>query len=83
MGKYVLITGATSGIGLAAAKELAVRGADLGILARNQTKAKETASQLNALTGGQTKVDIFLADLTDQQSIRGVASELGALGFTY
>ena len=38
-GKYVLITGATSGIGLAAAKELASRGANLGIIARNQSKA--------------------------------------------
>jgi NAD(P)-dependent dehydrogenase (short-subunit alcohol dehydrogenase family) len=76
MGKYVLITGATSGIGLAAAKELAVRGADLGIVARNQAKAKETVEQINALTGGRTKVDVFLADLTDQQSIRGVASEI-------
>ncbi|MBA2937548.1 SDR family NAD(P)-dependent oxidoreductase [Paenibacillus sp. CGMCC 1.16610] len=75
-GKYVLITGATSGIGLAAAKELAVRGADLGIVARSQVKANETVEQIRMLTGGKTKVDVFLADLTDQQSIRSVASEI-------
>ncbi|WNQ10784.1 SDR family oxidoreductase [Paenibacillus aurantius] len=75
-GKYVLITGATSGIGLAAAKELAIRGADLGIVARSQVKANETAEKLRTLTGGNTKVDVFLADLTDQRSIRRVASEI-------
>lgn len=75
-GKYVLITGATSGIGLAAVKELAVRGANLGIVARNQDKAKETVKLIEALTKGKTKVDVFLADLTDQRSIRCVASDI-------
>ncbi|WP_201008829.1 SDR family oxidoreductase [Paenibacillus glycanilyticus] len=75
-GKYVLITGATSGIGLAAAKELVVRGANLGIVARSLAKANETVEQLQALTNGTTKVDVFLADLTDQRSIRLVASEI-------
>jgi len=75
-GKYVILTGATSGIGLAAAKELAVRGADLGIVARSQAKANETAEQLRVLTGGNTNVDVFLADLTDQRSIRRAAFEI-------
>jgi NAD(P)-dependent dehydrogenase (short-subunit alcohol dehydrogenase family) len=75
-GKYVVITGATSGIGLAAAKELAVRGANLGIVARNQGKANEVADQIKALTRSSTKVDIFLADMSSQQSIRQVASDI-------
>ena len=40
-GKYVVMTGATSGIGLAAVKELAARGAKLGLVARNQAKAND------------------------------------------
>ncbi|RKN85447.1 SDR family oxidoreductase [Paenibacillus ginsengarvi] len=75
-GKYVVITGATSGIGLAAARELAVRGANLGIVARNRVKAEETAAQLKALSGGRRAVDVFVADMASQRSVRAVASAI-------
>lgn len=75
-GKYVVITGATSGIGLAAARELAVRGANLGIVARNRVKAEETAAQLKALSGGRRAVDVFVADMTSQRSVRAAASAI-------
>jgi NAD(P)-dependent dehydrogenase (short-subunit alcohol dehydrogenase family) len=75
-GKYVVITGATSGIGLAAAKELAIRGANLGLVARNEAKANEAAAQIRALTVDATTVDVFLADMASQQSIRQAAAEI-------
>lgn len=75
-GKYIIITGATSGIGLAAAKELAARGANLGIVARNQAKANEVASQIRDLTHGLTSVDTFLADMSSQASIRQAAEDI-------
>ena len=75
-GKYVVITGATSGIGLATAKELAIRGANLGLVARNQTKVTEVVNRIKALTGNSTTVDVFLADMASQQSIRQVAAEI-------
>jgi len=75
-GKYVVITGATSGIGFAAAKELAIRGANLGIVARNEAKANEVAAEINALTNGDTTVDIFLADMASQQSVRQAAADI-------
>ena len=75
-GKYVVITGATSGIGLAAAKEFVKRGAILGIVARNQAKAEATAAALKSAEGNDAKVDIFLADMTSQQSIRDVAKDI-------
>lgn len=75
-GKYVVITGATSGIGLAAAKQLAIGGANLGIIARNQAKANEVAAQIQSLTGGSTTVDVFLADMASQKSVRQVAAEI-------
>ncbi|KQL52437.1 short-chain dehydrogenase [Heyndrickxia shackletonii] len=75
-GKYIIITGATSGIGLATAKELVKRGANLGIIARNQVKANELATQLKNVSGGKTVVDVFLADMSSQESIRQVAKEI-------
>ncbi|AKG34109.1 SDR family NAD(P)-dependent oxidoreductase [Paenibacillus durus] len=75
-GKYVIITGATSGIGLAAAKELANRGAVLGLVARNQTKANKVAAQIKSSTGDRAKVDVFMADMASQESIRSAAADI-------
>ena len=75
-GKYVVMTGATSGIGLAAVKELAARGAKLGLVARNQAKANDVSSQIKALTNGRATVDVFVADMASQQSVRDVAAEI-------
>jgi len=68
-GKRVLITGATNGIGLAAAQELARRGAHLAIVARSEAKGAATAAQLP----GET--DVLHADLSEQASVRSLASE--------
>ncbi|MDA1807376.1 SDR family oxidoreductase [Bacillus cereus group sp. BY32LC] len=74
--KYIVITGATSGIGLAAAKVFAERGAKLGIIARNEVKANDVMTQIENLTNGNAMVDIFFADMASQQSIRQVATEI-------
>ncbi len=57
--KYIVITGATSGIGLAAAKMFAKSGAKLGIIARNEAKANDVMTQLENITDGNAVVDIF------------------------
>jgi len=75
-GKYVVITGVTSGIGLAAVKELATLGANLGIIARNQAKANEVAAQIKASASENITVDVFIADMSSQQSIRKVAADI-------
>ncbi|AXI11004.1 short-chain dehydrogenase [Oceanobacillus zhaokaii] len=74
--KYVLITGATSGIGLAAAKAFAARCANLGIIARNQSKAEEISTLLRMQTKKPMKIDIFIADLSSQRSIREVTAQI-------
>lgn len=53
-GKIAWITGGAQGIGLAIAKELAQRGADLAIADVNLEKAEAAAQQLAAETGRQT-----------------------------
>jgi NAD(P)-dependent dehydrogenase (short-subunit alcohol dehydrogenase family) len=70
--KRVLITGATNGIGLAAAEELARRGAALAIVARNEAKAADAVTRLHA--AGAEHVDVLNADLSSQASVREVAA---------
>ncbi|GMK41209.1 short-chain dehydrogenase [Paenibacillus sp. CCS19] len=77
-GQYALITGATSGIGLAAAHALTARGMNIGIVARNESKANETAAQLRAACSEPIHVDVYIADLSSQQSIRSVADQIAA-----
>jgi len=42
-GKHIVITGATDGIGLAAAQALAALGANVAIVGRNETRARAAA----------------------------------------
>lgn len=72
-GKRVLITGATNGIGLAAAEELARRGASLAIVARDDLKAAAAVKRIEA--AGNEVVDVLKADLTSQESVRTLATE--------
>src|ERR1019366_6432357 len=71
--KRVLITGATRGIGLAAAQALARRGARLAIVARDDSRAAAAVKSIEGEGGGQ--VDVLHADLTSQASVRTLAKE--------
>jgi NAD(P)-dependent dehydrogenase (short-subunit alcohol dehydrogenase family) len=65
-GRTVVITGASSGIGRAAARELALLGADVAVVGRNRERTEAVAAE----TGGRA----FLADFDRLDSVR----ELGA-----
>src|ERR1700737_2492018 len=75
-GKQVLITGATNGIGLAAAEALAKLGAKLAIVARSEARAGEAVARIRAASAGDAVVDVLLADLASQGSIRHLAAQV-------
>ena len=70
-GKKFLITGATSGIGLAAATELARRNAKVIITARSTAKGEAALKQI-----GPGKVEVLQLDLTDLSSVKGAAKSV-------
>lgn len=70
-GKRFLITGATSGIGLAAATELARRNANVVITARNAEKARDAIKKI-----GPGLVDYILMDLTELESVKRAAARV-------
>jgi dehydrogenase/reductase SDR family member 12 len=76
-GRTVLITGATSGIGYAAAVALARQGAAVHFLARDEGRAEGARRQIRAASGSQL-VSYGLADLEDLGSVRTFACEFRA-----
>ena len=75
-GQRVLITGATNGIGLAAAEALAARGARLAIVARSESRARDAVARIRAAGGSGVSVDVLLADLSSQASVRRLAADV-------
>jgi retinol dehydrogenase 14 len=74
-GKTVLITGATGGIGRAAAIGLASMGARVGITGRDRARAERAAAAI-ALESGNPAVDVFVADMSSQAEVRRLAGEV-------
>lgn len=72
-GKNILITGASSGIGLTTAKLLAKRGAQVILLARNEEKLQQVQQEILA-EGGQASY--FSCDLNEMQDIDRVSQEI-------
>lgn len=70
----ILITGATNGIGLVTARELARMGAQVVIIGRNAARAAETVRSIRQATGNP-RVDALVGDLTAQADVRRLTDE--------
>lgn len=73
-GKLCVISGATSGVGLAGARRIAQGGANIVLVARNIQKAKDVQSLLKSESGAN--VDIVIADFTNLDDIKTAASTI-------
>jgi NAD(P)-dependent dehydrogenase (short-subunit alcohol dehydrogenase family) len=71
----ILITGATRGIGAAAAVELARRGAEVAIVGREPERVRATAEAARA-AGGGAPVHEHVADLLRMDEVRRLAGEV-------
>ena len=71
----VVLTGATRGIGRAAAIELAKQGADVALVGREPDRVEAVADEVEAAAGG-AKVHQHVADLTLMSAVRALADEI-------
>ncbi len=76
-GQTVVLTGGTSGIGETGAEIIASLGANLVIVARDQTKTDATVDRIKATTGN-ANISYVLGDLGKGDDVRSVAEQLGA-----
>ena len=84
-GKVVLVTGGSSGIGLAAAKKFAEAGAITIICARDEAKLAEAVKEILDGAGKDAKVHSYSVDIADEAScgemLQWLQSEFGGVDF--
>jgi retinol dehydrogenase 12 len=71
-GKTVLITGATSGLGLATAILLAEQGAEVVMVGRDRKRANFMRTEIAQYASGSEPI-LFFADLSSQAEIHRLA----------
>ena len=75
--RTALVTGASSGLGLALARELASRGADVILTARSRDKLDAAAGEIRA---GGRQAHVFVSDLGEGGSAKQLYDEITGAG---
>jgi NAD(P)-dependent dehydrogenase (short-subunit alcohol dehydrogenase family) len=76
-GKVCVVTGATSGIGKAAALALAKQGAQVVLVGRDRARGEAAIGEVAAVSAAPPQLEI--ADLSSMAQVRALADRLGAL----
>jgi NAD(P)-dependent dehydrogenase (short-subunit alcohol dehydrogenase family) len=71
-GRLAVVTGANSGLGLVAARELVTAGADVVVACRNTKKGKAALDDIHS-AAPEAKVELAALDLADLSSVRAFA----------
>lgn len=74
VGKHILVTGASSGMGRVFCQMIAKEGATISLLARNEERLKETLSMMNG-DGHQ----YYVCDLTEEEQVKATIAQLRPL----
>jgi 3-oxoacyl-[acyl-carrier protein] reductase len=74
--RVALVTGASSGLGLAIARELAAEGAAVALVARRSEELKKLAAEITALSPG--RVAAIAGDVTEPDTAQRVARDAEA-----
>jgi 17beta-estradiol 17-dehydrogenase / very-long-chain 3-oxoacyl-CoA reductase len=81
-GPWVVVTGATDGIGRALCFEFAKKGMNVMLMSRTESKLAETAKEVSASVGGSVQTKWLSVDFSrfDKPAQERVAKELAQLG---
>jgi len=78
-GRRVLLTGASSGLGLAAAETMAGLGAEVTLVVRDRRRGERARSAVAARSGSE-RVELAVCDLSELASVRDFAKSVVASG---
>lgn len=79
-GTTVVVTGGSSGIGLACAREYVRRGSNVVIVARGVERLEEALKSLRSEAAAGARVKAYSVDLSDRDATDGTFSEIEAEG---